>query len=149
LKTAIFFFVLFFALISPFAVGFVFAETVTYDVFLQQQQIVTVSLNAGDKMAGTALVNGEGTIVFWISDPHNHNVTVPSSVGQKTFSLTAETSGVFSVHLYNSGASAVSVTLNFNVSHQIFGMPQEIFLLMVIVGGILLLIVFWAILSKT
>ncbi|MGQ9565970.1 MAG: emp24/gp25L/p24 family protein [Candidatus Bathyarchaeales archaeon] len=148
MKTAIFFFVLFFTLVSSFVVGFLFAETATYDVLPQQQQIVTVNLNAGDKIAGTILVNGEGTIAFWISDPQNNNVTVSSSVGQKTFSLTAETSGTFSVHLYNEGVSVVSVTLNFNVAHQIFGVPHEIFLLMVIVGIVLLLIMFWAILAK-
>jgi len=147
-KTTILPFAAFFAVVFSIIVYSAIAETGTFDILSQQQQIVTVNLNSGDKISGTVVVNGEGAIDFWISDPQNNNATAPTSVGQRTFSFTAESSGTFSLHLYNKEASSVSVTLNYNVSRQIFGMPQEIFLLIVIVGVILLLIIIWALLSK-
>ena len=114
----------------------------------KQEKTVSVSLNSGDSTSGTIVVDGEGSIDFWVSDPQNKNVTSSPNIGQTQFSLNAETSGTFTFHVFNIGDSEVSATLNYNVVHRIFGMPQEMFLLLVIVGVVLLMLIIWAVMSK-
>jgi hypothetical protein len=124
------------------------AETSTYQIPAQQQRLISFNLNNGDSASGTIILNGAGSVDFWISDPQNRNVTAYTNIGQTEFSINAEISGTFFFHIFNKSIDSVSATLNYNVVHRIFGMPQEIFLLLVIVGVLLLLIIFWAILSK-
>ena len=125
------------------------AETGTFEISPQQQQVVSINLNNGDSASGTIVVNGEGAIDFWITDPQGNNVTVHGNTGQAQFSLDAKTSGTFQFHIFNKSASSnVTATLNYNVVRRIFGMPQEMFLLLVIVAVVLLLIVIWAVMSK-
>lgn len=127
----------------------VIAETGTYQIQPQQQKTVSLSLNSGDSVTGSIVVNGEGAIDFWISDQRGMNVTSHGNVGQTEFSLNAQNSGTFTFHIFNrSTDSSVRTTLNYNATHRIFGMPQEMFLLLVIVGIVLLLIAVWAVLSK-
>jgi hypothetical protein len=129
----------------------VIAETGTYQIQPQYQRTVSISLNSGDSVAGSIVVNGEGAIDFWVSDPQSNNVTsaTHNNIGQTDFSLTAQSSGTFTFHIFNrSTGSSVTAMLNYNATHRIFGIPQEMFLLLVIVGVVLLLIVAWAVLSK-
>jgi uncharacterized membrane protein YdbT with pleckstrin-like domain len=125
------------------------AETGTYQIQPQQQRTVSLSLNNGDSVTGSIVVNGEGSIDFWISDSQGMNVTYYNNIGQTEFSLNAQTSGTFTFHILNrSTDSSVTATLNYNATHRIFGIPQEMFLLLVVVGIVLLLIIVWAVLSK-
>jgi hypothetical protein len=125
------------------------AETGTYEIQPQQQRIVSINLNSGDSVSGTVVVNGEGAVDFWISDPQGNNVTAHGNTGQEPFSLNAETSGTFQLHIFNrSTSSNVNAVLNYNVVHRIFGMPQEMFLLLVIVVVVFLLIIIYAAMSK-
>lgn len=127
----------------------VIAETGTYQIQPQQQKTISLSLNSGDSVTGSIVVNGEGSLDFWISDPQGMNVTSHSNIGQTDFSLNAQTSGTFTSHIFNrSTDSSVTAILNYNTTRRIFGMPQEMFLLLVIVGVVLLLIAVWAVLSK-
>ena len=126
------------------------ADTGTFQVQPLQQQTITLNLNNGDSVTGTIVVNGQGMIDFWISDPQGMNVTNYGNVGQTDFSMNAQTSGNFTLHMFNPSAnSSVSATINYNPNYTILGMPQELFLLLVIVGIALLLIVVWALSSKT
>ena len=125
------------------------ADTGTFQIQPLQQQTITLNLNNGDSVTGTVVVNGQGVIDFWISDPQGTNVTNYGNVGQTGFSMNAQTSGNFTLHMFNPDAnSSVSATINYNPNYTIMGMPQELFLLLVIVGIALLLIVVWALSSK-
>ena len=127
----------------------VVADTATYPIQPLQQQTITLTLNNGDSVTGTIVVNGQGMIDFWISDPQGMNVTNYSNAGQTSFSINAQTSGTFTFHMFNPSAdSSISVTINYNPNFTILGMPQELFLLLVIVGVALLLVVVWALSSK-
>jgi len=127
----------------------VVADTGTYPIQPLQQQTIKLNLNNGDSVTGTIVVNGQGMIDFWISDPQGMNVTNYSNAGQTSFSINAQTSGTFTFHMFNPSAdSSISVTINYNPNYTILGMPQELFLLLVIVGIALLLVVVWALSSK-
>ena len=95
------------------------------------------------------MADGEGTFNFWISDPQSMNVTSYSNIGQTEFSLDAKTSGTFAFHILNRSTDAsAAATLNYDVVRRVFGMPQEMFLLLVVVGVALLMITVWATMSK-
>jgi hypothetical protein len=127
----------------------VIADTRTCEIEPQQQQTITLNLNNGDSVSGTIVVNGQGLIHFWISDPQGMNVTDYGNVGKTDFSLNAQTSGTFTLHMFNTSPdSSVSATINYNATYRILGMPQELFLLLVIVGVALLLIIVWALSSR-
>ena len=127
----------------------VVADTGTYPIQPLQQQTIKLNLDNGDSVTGTIVVNGQGMIDFWISDPQGMNVTNYSNTGQTSFSINAQTSGTFTFHMFNPSAdSSISVTINYNPNYTILGMPQELFLLLVIVGVALLLIIVWALSSK-
>ena len=141
------FFLLTFCLLSTSCL--VNADTGTFQIQPLQQQTITLNLNNGDSVTGTVVVNGQGVIDFWISDPQGTNATNYSNVGQTGFSMNAQTSGNFTLHMFNTSTnSSVSATINYNPNYTILGMPQELFLLLVIVGIALLLIVVWALSSK-
>jgi hypothetical protein len=125
------------------------ADIGTFQILPLQQQTITLNLNNGDSVSGTVVVNGQGLIDFWISDPQDINVTNYGNVGQTDFSMNAQTSGTFTLHMLNTSAdSSVSVTINYNATYRILGMPQELFLVLVIVGIALLFIIVWALSSR-
>jgi len=126
----------------------VMADTVALQVLPQEQKVVSFSLNSGDSASGIMVTNGAVNVDFWISDPQNRNVTVYSSVGSVDFSFVAQTSGTFQFHVFNKNAETVVGTLNYTLVHRIFGVPQEIFLLLVIVGIVLLMVIAWAVMAK-
>lgn len=126
----------------------VIADTATLEILSQQQRVVSFNLNSGDSASGTMVTNGAVTVDFWITDPQNRNVTVYSNVGNVQFSFEAQASGTFMFHIFNKNSETVLGTLNYTLVHRIFGMPQETFLLLVIVGIVLLMLVVWALMSK-
>jgi hypothetical protein len=126
----------------------VMADTATLEVPPQQQKLVYFNLDSGDSASGTIVINGGATVDFWITDPQNNNVTVYNNVGNAQFSFQAQTSGTFLCHVFNTGSDTVQGTLNYTLEHQILGMPQETFLLLVIVGIVLLMLIVWALMSK-
>ena len=124
------------------------AETKPLKLPPKQDTTISVNLNSGDSMSGTVVVNGEGSVDFWVSDPQNGNATSSNNIRYTQFSITAETSGTFTFHMFNRGDNEVTLTLNYNAVRRIFGMPQEIFLLLVIAGIVLLMLIIWAVMSK-
>jgi hypothetical protein len=138
-------------LLSTFALAVItqaIADTATLEVLPQQQKVVSFDLNSGDSASGTMVTNGAVTVDFWVTDSQNRNVTVYSNVGNAEFSFEAQTSGTFQFHMFNKNSETVVGTLNYTLVHRIFGMPQEIFLLLVIVGIVLLMLIVWAAMSK-
>ncbi|HVP41164.1 MAG TPA: emp24/gp25L/p24 family protein [Candidatus Krumholzibacteriaceae bacterium] len=140
-----------FLLLSLFVLGIIaqaMADTATLEVPPQQQKVVSFTLNSGDSASGTLVTNGVATVDFWITDPQNRNVTVYGNTGNIQFSFEAQTSGTFLFHVFNKNSDTVLGTLNYTLVHRIFGMPQETFLLLVIVGVVLLMLIIWALMSK-
>jgi hypothetical protein len=140
-----------FLLLSAFTLAVIAqatADTTLLDVSSQQQKVVYFSLNSGDSASGTLVTDGGATVDFWITDPQNRNVTVYSNVGNVQFSFEAQASGTFLFHIFNKNPDTVQGTLNYTLVHRIFGMPQETFLLLVIVGIVLLMLIVWALMSK-
>lgn len=124
------------------------AETAALQILPQQEKVVAFTLNAGDSASGTLIINSGASVDFWIADPQNRNVTVYNHVGNCEFSFDTQISGTFSFHVFNGNSETTLGTLNYTLVHRIFGMPQEIFLLLVIVGIVLIMLIAWAAMSK-
>ncbi|UCE96602.1 MAG: emp24/gp25L/p24 family protein [Candidatus Bathyarchaeota archaeon] len=128
------------ALLIGFAQGF--SETFTVPAGDNFTKIV--NLNEGDEVSGRVAVVGveESLINFSISDPGNIVILDHSNIGLRDFKFTAPRTGTYSFHFQNQFSQETKhITLNYNVQHFIFGLPQELILVFVIVGLALIAIV--------
>lgn len=116
----------------------------------QKEHVITVSLQDTDSLSGSFSVvsNDETGISFYIIDPQNQTILRYDNVGQKSFSIIAQTTGDYQMHFDNSVSSVLekTVALNYDTTHYIMGMPQEQFLFVVIAIVCLIGILVFAIL---
>lgn len=125
------------------------ADTAALQVLPKQEKVIAFNLSAGDAASVTLVMNSAATVDFWITDPQNRNTTVQSHVGNAEYSFDAQTSGTYLFHVYNRNSETALGTLNYTLVHRILGMPQEIFLLLVIVVIVFIMLFVWAAMSKT
>jgi hypothetical protein len=110
-----------------------------------------ISLNKGDEIFGkisvVSTINKE--INFYIEDPEENIILQNEECSQQEFRFFAEKSGAYVFHFDNT-ASDVSKTITFeyNTRRYIFGMPQEFFLLFIIVGVLFLAIIAYGLSSS-
>jgi hypothetical protein len=77
----------------------------------------------------------ESVLDFWIVCPNGTVKEAASSIGSFTFSFVCDDEGEYILHFSNPAMSANKlVSLNYEVQHYIFGMPQMLFMAIVIVG---------------
>jgi len=126
-----------------------FADNANFTVQPQEEHVVTLRLQETDRLSGSfsAVSKDENGIDFYINDPQNKTILRDDNVKQKSFSLTAETTGDYQLHFDNSVSAAFSktVALNYNITHYIMGMPQEQFLFLIVAAvalvGVLIYVV--------
>jgi hypothetical protein len=107
----------------------------------------TVDLNAGDVVSGHVTLVGNA-INFSISNPEEAIVLNYTLINPTDFKFTASMTGTYSFHFENWFSDEVKfVSLNYNVQHYIFGVPQEYFLLFIVVVVALIAIVVFVAMS--
>jgi len=130
--------------------GIAIADNANFTVQPQKERVITLSLQETDSVSGSfSVVSDDDTgINFYVNDPQNKTILRHNNVKQKSFSFIAETIGNYQLHFDNSVSSAYSktVTLNYNTTHYIMGMPQEQFLFLVVAAVALIGILAYAIL---
>jgi len=109
-----------------------------------------LSLQETDSVSGSFSVvsDDETGVNFIVTDPYNNTVLRHDDILHKSFSFTAGTDGNYQLRFDNSVSSVYSktVSLNYNVTHYIMGMPQEQFLFIVIAAVALVGIMLYALL---
>jgi hypothetical protein len=126
-------------------VGVALATTETLTV--PPRDIITRSLNLReeDRVSGSiSVIGGSGNdIDFYVVSPDDIVVLRIERLTHKDFSFEAEKGGTYVLHFDNSFSVLVSkqVTLNYSIKHFIMGIPQEQFLLLVVVAIILIAII--------
>ena len=104
----------------------------------QKKQVIALSLRGTDGVSGSFSVasNDETGINFYVDDPNGNTILAYSNVLQRSFTFVAESTGDYLLRFDNSLSSAYSktVALNYNITRYIMGIPQEQFLLLVIVA---------------
>lgn len=112
-----------------------------------EKKTIARDFNADDVVSGRVTLVGSA-INFSISDPEARIVLAFTVSGPADFQFTASTTGTYNLHFENwSPDESKSVSLNYDVQHYIFGFPQELFLLFIIVGLALIAIVVFVAMS--
>jgi hypothetical protein len=108
-------------------------EEVTYPINLINDDRVLIQFSA---VGGTAT-----TLHFWIVSPNNETLRDFGEVGRASYSFICDVEGNYTLHLENNNqAEDQLVTLNYEIEHYIFGIPQMLFMALIIVlacvGGV-------------
>ncbi len=115
-----------------------------------QEKAEDISLKVDDEVSGRiSVVGGSNKIDFSITDPGGEAVVPTGEVSVKNFRFTASKEGTYMLHFDNSFSNdRKTVTLNYDVRHYIFGIPQEDFLLFLIMIVAVVGLVFFVRMSR-
>jgi hypothetical protein len=112
-------------------------EEVTHPVNLVAEDRVLIQFSA---VAFSAVGEASNTVHFSIVFP-NETVRDFGEVGQASFSFVCDVEGEYTLHFVNNDQTVEKrVTLNYEIDHYIFGIPQMLFMALIIVlacvGGV-------------
>lgn len=131
-------------------VGTAIGDNASFTVQPLKTHTIALSLQETDSVFGSFSVvsDDETGVNFFATDPYNKTVLRYDNILQKSFSFTAETDGNYQLHFDNSISDVCgkTVSLNYNVTRYIMGMPQEQFLFIVIAAVALIGIMLYAVL---
>jgi len=126
------------------------ADNASFTVQPQREHIIILNLHETDSISGSLSVvsDDESGINFYINGPDNKTILKYNNVKQRSFSFTANATGDYELHFDNSVSAFYSktVSLNYNITRYIFGMPQEQFLFLVIAAVAVIGIIAYAVL---
>ena len=127
-----------------------FGTNISFTIQPLEERTITLSLRLDDGVSGSfSTVSDDGTGVnFRVTDPYNNTILHYEDALQKSFSFTAEAEGDFQLHFDNSLSAAYrkTVSLNYDVTHYILGLPQEQFLMIVVVAVAVIGLMLYAVL---
>jgi len=140
-----------FLLIASLVACSVEAGTENFAVPPETKVTKPLNLQEDDRVAISFTVIGQTTsaLDFYITDPSGKIVIQHESAGQRSFSLHAKTSGVYTFHFDNACMEEKMVTLNYDVQHYILGIPQTFFYVLVIAVISVIGIAFFVLLGKS
>jgi hypothetical protein len=114
------------------------ADNASFTIHPEKEHVITLSLHATDSVSGSFSVasNDETGINFCVVGPEGETILIYSNVLQRSFIFIAESTNTYLLHFDNSLSSVCSktVALNYTITRYIMGIPQEQFLLLVIVA---------------
>ena len=124
----------------------------TFTVPPWQEVVRTVTLKEGDTLSGRINVSGGSgnDINFYVTDPDGNTILRYDRASSTSFSFTASKTGIYTLHFDNSFSiiSSKSVTLEYSVKTLIFGIPQDIFYLILSLIVIVLVILVIAVILR-
>lgn len=149
-KNTAFYLILFLLITTLISYG-VNAETENFTVPPESEVTRTLNLKQDDRVAVGFTVVGDSTneLNLYVIDPYGNTILRYDTVGQKSFSFSATTPGIYTLHFDNSHSlENKMVTLNYDIQHYIWGIPQTLFLVLVIVVISVIGIAFFVLLGK-
>lgn len=121
----------------------------TIYVEAEKEAVENLSLKVDDEVSGRISVIGDSSddIDFFITDPGENVVVQHEKVSVQDFRFKASREGTYTLHFDNTfSTERKTVTFNYDVRHYIFGIPQEDFLVfMVMIVGMIGLVLFVAV----
>ena len=138
------------AIIIGLATNGATAETENFKVSAFQETTRSINLQADDHVSmGYTIIGESSEFDFRITDPLGKTVLQFNGTGQRNFSFAATTTGTYILHFNNSLSSeARIVTLNYSIQHYIMGIPQNMFLVIVIAVILVVAVAAFAFLGK-
>jgi hypothetical protein len=130
--------------------GVAYGTSASFTLQPLKEHTITLDLKETDSVSGSfsTVSNDETGVNFYITDPYNNTILCYDNVLQRSFSFTAEVDGSHQLHFDNSlsASSRKTVSLNYEITHYIMGMPQEQFLFILIAAVALIGLVLFAVL---
>lgn len=127
------------------------AVSQTISVGAGQEEVKAVDLKVDDEVFGRVSVIGDSSndIDFYVKDPDGNVIVQGEKVSVKDFRFTASKEGTYKLHFDNTfSTGAKTVSFNYDVRHYIFGIPQEDFLVFVVMAVALIGLALFAALSR-
>ncbi len=134
-------YVLIFLALLVFLVGLSQAASTSFRVQSEAELTHPINLVAEDRVLIQYKAVGEdsNTLNFKISFP-NATVRDFGTSGDFSYSFICDLEGQYVLHFVNTDQSELLVTLNYEIQHYIFGIPQMLFMVLIIVlvciGGV-------------
>jgi hypothetical protein len=128
-----------------------FAETENFRVlaFAESQKSISLKENDHVSMGYTIIGESDSEFDFRITDPLGNTIFHFDGIGQRNFSFISTTTGTYILHFDNSLSSAPKiVTLNYSIEHYMWGIPQNLFLVIVIAIILVIAVATFAFLGK-
>jgi multisubunit Na+/H+ antiporter MnhC subunit len=113
------------------------ATAESFTVRAGQEETRSISLAADDHVQIRFTVTGQATNVldFYITDPHGNIMENFGTTGNLNYAFICSQEGEHKLHFSNVvSAEDKLVSLDYEVQHYIFGMQQNLFLTLIVVG---------------
>jgi hypothetical protein len=142
------------AVISAFVLAGItlpaFGTNTSFTLQPLEERTIDLNLKQTDSVSGSfsSVSDDETGVNFHVTDPYNNTILHYDDVLQRSFSFTAEVEGSFKLHFDNSLSAAYrkTVSLNYDVTHYVMGLPQEQFLMIVVVAVAVIGLMLYAVL---
>jgi hypothetical protein len=127
------------------------ATAESFTVQAGQEQIRYLSLAADDHVQIRFTVIGQATNVldFYITDPQGNVMENFGTTGNLNYAFVCTQEGEYRLHFSNvASAEDKLVSLDYEVTHYIFGMQQNLFLALIVVGICVAMVAVFVLMSK-
>lgn len=144
-------YVLLCATVIVFLIGPVEATALSFTVRAGQVEIKTLNLVVEDRVEIRFTVTGQPTnaLDFYITDPRDNVQKAFGSTGNVNYQFVCSEEGEYKLHFSNAGSTEDKlVSLDYEVQHYIFGMPQMLFLTLIILGICLTAVAVFVLMGK-
>lgn len=111
------------------------AVSQTISVDAGKEEVKNIDLKANAEVSGRISVVGDSSndINFSVTDPDGNAVVQPQKVSVKDFRFTAPKEGTYKLHFDNTFSTEdKTISFNYDVRYYILGIPQEHFLVFVV-----------------
>jgi hypothetical protein len=127
------------------------ATAQSFTVRAGQEQTKTIDLVIDDhvQIRFTVIGQSASTIDFHITDPHGNVMETFGATGNVNFAFVCSLEGTYTLHFSNvASAENKLVSLDYEVTPYIYGMPQMLFLVLIVAGILIAAVAVFILMSK-
>jgi hypothetical protein len=131
-------------------VGIVHATTESFNVEAGKEFVCKINVASNDRVQLTFDTTGLASVHLFFSIVYpNSTIISLGEVGQYSTSFRSDVDGICELHFDNTNSSEPTfVALNYNVEHNILGMPEMIFILVAIAVLLMVIVTGYIIMGK-
>lgn len=129
--------VLFSVVLIVFFINSVKATAMSFTVRAGQVEIKTLNLIVEDRVAIRFTVTGHASdeLAFHITDPHGNVIKEFGITANVNYDFVCSEEGEYKLYFSNIGSTEDKlVSLDYEIQHYIFGIPQMLFLTLIVLG---------------
>jgi multisubunit Na+/H+ antiporter MnhC subunit len=127
------------------------ATAESFTVHASQEETKYLNIASEDHVQIRFVATGQAanTLDFYISDPQGDTIAYSYDTADFDYTFVCSNKGEYKMHFSNLAASEDTlVSLNYEIQHYIFGMPQMLFLTLIVVGLCVAAVAVFILMSK-